>query len=128
MLVLGVVFMGVGWWRPAGAPEVALPDSPRLVRRAAVVSALGGAFGLWVGAASVIPTIAFIGLAAALVTLVAGRRAAAEGFQFDPDAWRLSTMLLVGRALSAEPGLASQLYNPAYAHKFRKAAPASSTR
>jgi tetratricopeptide (TPR) repeat protein len=89
VLVLGVVFMGVGWWRPAGAPEVALPDSPRLVRRAAVVSALGGAFGLWVGAASVIPTIAFIGLAAALVTLVAGRRAAAEGFQFDPEAWRL---------------------------------------
>jgi hypothetical protein len=80
VLVLGVVFMGVGWWRPAGAPEVALPDSPRLVRRAAVVSALGGAFGLWVGAASVIPTIAFIGLAAALVTLVAGRRACGGGW------------------------------------------------
>jgi precorrin-4/cobalt-precorrin-4 C11-methyltransferase len=45
----------------------------------------------------------------------------------DPDTWRLSTMLLVGRALSAEPGLASQLYNPNYAHKFRKAAPACST-
>ena len=40
--------------------------------------------------------------------------------------WRLSTMLLVGHALSAEPGLPSQLYNPAYAHKFRKAAPAHS--
>jgi precorrin-4/cobalt-precorrin-4 C11-methyltransferase len=40
--------------------------------------------------------------------------------------WRLSTMLLVGHALSSEPGLPSQLYNPAYAHKFRKAAPAHS--
>jgi len=40
--------------------------------------------------------------------------------------WRLSTMLLVGHALSAEPGLPSQLYNPAYAHKFRKAVPAHS--
>jgi precorrin-4/cobalt-precorrin-4 C11-methyltransferase len=40
--------------------------------------------------------------------------------------WRLSTMLLVGHALSTEPGLPSQLYNPAYAHKFRKAAPAHS--
>jgi hypothetical protein len=28
--------------------------------------------------------------------------------------------------LSTEPGLPSQLYNPAYAHKFRKAAPAYS--
>jgi len=99
VLVLGVVFMGVGWWRPAGAPDVALPDSPRLVRRAAVVSALGGAFGLWVGAASVIPTIAFIGLAAAFVTLVAGRRAAAEGFQFDPDAWRLWGRVGAGASL-----------------------------
>jgi tetratricopeptide (TPR) repeat protein len=88
-LVLGVVLMGMGWWRPVTAPDAPLPESSLQVRRAAVVSALGGAFGLWVGAASVIPTIAFIGLAAVLVTLVAGRRAAAEGFQFDPHAWRL---------------------------------------
>ncbi len=40
----------------------------------------------------------------------------------DPAQWRLSTMLLVGGALDSEPGLPSQLYNPAYAHKFRKAA------
>ena len=43
------------------------------------------------------------------------------------EEWRLSTMLLVGNALSSEPGLSSQLYNPAYAHKFRKAAPGRST-
>lgn len=42
--------------------------------------------------------------------------------------WRLSTMLLVGHALSVAPGIPSQLYNPAYAHKFRKAAPALSHR
>jgi precorrin-4/cobalt-precorrin-4 C11-methyltransferase len=42
--------------------------------------------------------------------------------------WRLSTMLLVGHALSVAPGVPSQLYNPAYAHKFRKAAPALSHR
>jgi precorrin-4/cobalt-precorrin-4 C11-methyltransferase len=37
--------------------------------------------------------------------------------------WRLSTMLLVGNALGAEEGIPSRLYHPAYAHKFRKAAP-----
>jgi len=38
-----------------------------------------------------------------------------------PDEWRLSTMLLVGRALASEPGLASCLYSPEYSHRFRKA-------
>jgi len=98
-LVLGVVLMGMGWWRPAAAPETPLPESPRHVRRAAVVSALGGAFGMWVGAASVIPTIAFIGLAAALVTLVAGRRAATQGLKFEPDAWRLWGRVGAGASL-----------------------------
>ena len=99
VLVLGVVLMGVGWWRPEGAPDTPLPDAPGLVRRAAVVSALGGAFGMWVGAASVIPTIAFIGVAAALVTLVAGRRAAAQGLKFEPDAWRLWGRVGAGASL-----------------------------
>lgn len=99
VLVLGVVLMGVGWWRPAGAPDTPLPDSPALVRRAAVVSALGGAFGMWVGAASVIPTIAFIGVAAALVIGGAGRRAAAQGLKFEPDAWRLWGRVGAGASL-----------------------------
>lgn len=98
-LVLGVVLMGMGWWRPQAAPETSLPESSRQVRRAAVVSALGGAFGMWVGAASVIPTIAFIGVAAALVTLVAGRRAAALGLKFEPDAWRLWGRVGAGASL-----------------------------
>jgi precorrin-4/cobalt-precorrin-4 C11-methyltransferase len=37
------------------------------------------------------------------------------------DEWKLSTMLLVGRALANEPGLASRLYSPEYSHRFRKA-------
>jgi len=98
-LVLGVVLMGVGWWRPEGAPDAPLPAAPGQVRRAAVVSALAGAFGMWVGAASVIPTIAFIGLAAALVTLLAGRRAAREGFRFEADAWRLWGRVGAGASL-----------------------------
>jgi tetratricopeptide (TPR) repeat protein len=89
VLVLGAVFMGVGWWRPAGSHPTPLPDSAVQARRAAVVSALGGAFGLWVGAASVIPTIAFIGLAAAAVVLLMGRRAIGQGLRFDPHVWRL---------------------------------------
>lgn len=89
VLVLGVVYMGVGWWRPSTSGPEILPASGTSVRRAAIVSAAAGAFGLWVGAASVIPTIAFIGIAAALVILLVGRRAQAEGFCFEPDAWRL---------------------------------------
>ncbi len=38
-----------------------------------------------------------------------------------PEDWRLSTMLLVGRALENTPGTPSRLYSPEYSHRFRKA-------
>ena len=34
--------------------------------------------------------------------------------------WRLTTMMLVGDALSEEPGMVSRLYDAGYAHRFRK--------
>lgn len=90
-LVLGAVFMGGGWWRadPAHRPVLLLPNSRADVRRAAVVSALCGAVGLWLSAASTIPAIAFTAAAALATVAWRGRAAQAHGAAFDAAAWRL---------------------------------------
>ncbi len=55
--ILGAVAMGGGWWRPdPAASGVALPDSEPAVRSGAVFSGFAGACGMWVSAASVIPS------------------------------------------------------------------------
>ena len=89
--VLGAMFMGAGWWRRAEEGEVALlPGSPGEARSAAVFSALAGAAGMWVSAASVIPAIAVAG-AAGLATLLLTRRDAGGGRtqSFDAETWRV---------------------------------------
>jgi tetratricopeptide (TPR) repeat protein len=88
-LSLGAVFMGAGWWQPSdpNSPSV-LPKSPESARRSAMFSALSGACGLWVSAASIIPPIAIIGLSGVIAIVVQGRSAASQGAQFDPDTWR----------------------------------------
>ncbi len=91
-LMLGAFFMGAGWWResgPAGTGHWPLPTSLASARSAAVFSGLGGACGLWFGAASIIPPIAFVGLAGLLTVLLRGRQALAAGDRFDPECWRL---------------------------------------
>ena len=35
--------------------------------------------------------------------------------------WALTTMILVGGALGEDLGVTSRLYDPAYAHRFRRA-------
>lgn len=87
-MVLGAAMMGAGWWRGAGEGVSILPRSPEAARRAAAVSALWGAVGLWVSAASVIPPIAIVGFAGVLALVVQGRAARAQGDTFDGDTWR----------------------------------------
>jgi hypothetical protein len=90
-LVLGVLLMGGGWWRndsASGGPGL-LPSSRASARRAAIVSALSGAAGLWFSAASVIPAIAIVALACLGATWWRGRDAQEAGAIFDAGLWRL---------------------------------------
>ena len=87
-LVLGMVFMGAGWWRAREKGPSLLPESRRTARRAAVASALCGAVGLWISAASTILPIGIVGLAGLATVLLAGRWMQHEGGVFDPDNWR----------------------------------------
>jgi hypothetical protein len=89
--VMGLVFMGAGWWKPnlGGTFATLLPSDVIAARRAAVVSALCGAFGLWISAAYAIPVIAITGIAGVLVALWRGHAAIRDGARFDPTTWRL---------------------------------------
>lgn len=90
-LVLGLVFMGAGWWKPnlGGTFTTLLPSDAASTRRAAIVSAVCGALGLWVSAASVLPAIALAGAAGLIVAGWRGPAALRDGARFDPTAWRL---------------------------------------
>ena len=89
-MVLGATFMGAGWWRPRGEGGLrVLPSSTDAVRQAAKFSALSGAFGMWVSAASAIVPIGIIGVAALASLFIQGRDARSRGAHFDGDAWRL---------------------------------------
>lgn len=87
-MVLGATLMGAGWWRETPPGVSILPRSPEVARRAAAISALWGAVGLWVSAASVIPPIAIVGFAGVLAIVCQGRAARAQGDTFDGDTWR----------------------------------------
>ncbi|MEP6621621.1 MAG: hypothetical protein ABJE47_20000 [bacterium] len=89
-IALGAICMGAGW-SGSGTERDAdlLPPSPHLARRGALCSAVAGGLGMWISAASVIPTIAFIGIAAVVVTVLLGPAAREDGAQFDGDVWRL---------------------------------------
>lgn len=89
-LVLGAIFMGAGWWREeADGSASLLPRSRATARRAAIISAVCGAVGLWFSAASTIPAIALTGLAGLVAAWMLGRAAQSEGAQFDAGLWRL---------------------------------------
>ena len=89
-LVLGAIFMGAGWWKSGERSDgLLLPTSLAQARRAAIVSALCGAVGLWFSAASTIPAIGLVGVAGLLSVWFCGRSARAAGAVFDPGLWRL---------------------------------------
>lgn len=88
--VLGAVFMGAGWWQPAREEQLQLlPRSAEVSRQGAVFSALSGACGLWVSAASVIPPVGMVGAAGILAIIIQGRHASTLGAHFDAASWRL---------------------------------------
>jgi len=88
-MVLGAVFMGAGWWHPSGGKGHLLPTSIEQARTGAIFSALSGAFGLWVSAASVIPPIVIVGVVGLLTVLLQGRSGPQEEATFAPQLWRL---------------------------------------
>ena len=88
-MVLGLIMMGGGWWRERQPDTLPLlPDSPQAARGAAMFSAIAGACGLWVSAASVIPSIAIAGVAGVFTLLVHGRTAQKQGAVFEGGVWR----------------------------------------
>lgn len=88
-VALGVLFMGAGWYRPHGEGTSLLPTSREDARAGAVASGIAGGFGMWISAASTIPTIAIVGLAGVLAMVWFGPRAESEHAGFDADLWRL---------------------------------------
>jgi len=124
-LVLGAAFMGAGWWRAAVAGESAplLPASLAAVRRAALISALCGAVGLWLNAASVIPALGFVALACLTIVFIGGRAARTAGAEFSVVAWRLWGRVGAGASFvfylveyaPAHVGLRLEVNHPLYA-------------
>ena len=76
-IVLGASMMAAGWGRR------------EMARSGAILSAVCGALGMWVSAASVIPAIALTGVAGLATTKLLGRAAMARGESFDAGAWTL---------------------------------------
>lgn len=89
-LLLGILFMGAGWWHAGGtAPGALLPASYRQARQAAMLSGLCGGIGLWLSAAAVVPIIAIAGVAGLAVAWGFGPAARREGAVFEPSLWQL---------------------------------------
>ncbi|HEY9227617.1 MAG TPA: hypothetical protein VIP11_13260, partial [Gemmatimonadaceae bacterium] len=122
-VVLGAIFMGAGWTRADDAPGSPLVPTPGQASRAAVVSAIAGALGLWISAASVLPTILLVGIAGAVIGWWWHRSPVRENVQFDPHVWRLwgrvgSVGALIAYAAEYAPShlhLRLEVNNPLYA-------------
>ena len=87
---VGSLLMGAGWWKaaPEEGPRI-MPASAAIARQGAVFSALSGAFGMWVSAASVIPPVGIVGGIGVVTLLVFGRNVVRQGMVFDGDVWRI---------------------------------------
>jgi len=89
-MMLGAVFMGGGWWKEGEkGTALLLPNSIASARSAAIFSAVSGAMGMWVSAASILPPIVLVGASGGLAILIQGRTARAHDEQFAPEIWRL---------------------------------------
>ncbi len=88
-LVLGVAFMGLGFWRASDDGASLLPRSAEEAQRAAMFSAVCGGVGMWVSAPTLVPAIAICGLAGGGLITAFGPRAAKEGVSLEPAIWRL---------------------------------------
>ncbi len=88
-LILGGIFMGAGFWRTPQSNAQLLPPSYDVARAGAIASAIFGAVGMWVSAATLIPAIAIMGISGVVAMLLHGRRATEAGVHAEPDLWRL---------------------------------------
>lgn len=89
-LMLGGMFMGAGWWvTPERGAGSLLPTSQRDVRRSAMFSAICGAVGMWISAASLVPPVAIIGVSGLAAALIQARALQGRKISFDGGAWRL---------------------------------------
>ncbi len=87
-VTLGGSLMGLGWVSgSAGNPF--LPNSLEGAKRAAWFSALSGAFGVWVSAASSLPPIGIVGFSGIVAVICCGRATQAGGASFHAEIWRL---------------------------------------
>lgn len=122
-VALGAVFMGAGWRRSPALDRSLLPSSRESARAAALVSAVAGGLGLWLSAASVIPTIGAVGVAGLLAGMWLGPRAAHNGLEFDGSIWRLwgrvgASVAIVGYLVEYAPhhfGMHLEVNHPLYA-------------
>jgi hypothetical protein len=123
--VLGAVLMGGGWFAPddRSAKIGVAFSSYRASRRAACLSAICGAIGMWISAPSVIPTIAFVGIAGAIAAFIPSKRNGEEGTAFAGDLWRLwgrvgGSVALVAYLVEYAPshlGMRLEVNHPLYA-------------
>ena len=89
-MMLGAIFMGGGWWQTGDkGTALLLPSSIESARRGAIFSAISGAIGMWISAASILPPIILVGAAGGIAVVIQGRTARGNGEQFAPEIWRL---------------------------------------
>lgn len=121
-LLLGAAVMRAGWWQRSGDAQRDAATR-HAVRRAAIFSAVAGGVGLWIGAASVIPSIAFVGIGGLLAAIFSGRAALQRGEVFAAEAWRLWGRVGAGVSFAAylveyfpkHMGLRMEVNHPFYA-------------
>ncbi len=85
LCVLGLIDGGAGWTNRSGGPSCIQPSDTRSARRWFVLSAIAGAFGLWISAASQVPVLCALGLAAFLGAPSVKNADASP----QPDLWRI---------------------------------------
>ena len=122
-LVLGIVFGGAGWHAQEGATSTLLPSAPRAAHRAMAISAISGALGMWVSAASLVAPIAIVGVAGAVTAMICAKSAAKAGLRYDPRAWRTwgrvgaisCVVFYVVEYFPSHLGMRLEVNHPAYA-------------
>lgn len=91
-LLLGFVFMGAGWIRPAGARDdrlgTLLPEDESLARTAARWSGFWGGFGMWISTASLVIPITIVSFGTLLTALACRSQLREAGIRLSPAVWR----------------------------------------
>jgi len=91
-LLLGILFMGAGWIRPAGITGdrlgALLPDDEARARTAARWSGFWGGFGMWISTASLVIPITIVSFGMLLTALACRTQLREAGIRLSPAVWR----------------------------------------